>query len=163
MTSQSQPKTDLPETRLLETGPPKTYLIDDDPVRFDLKKAHGWITNDSYWAPGITLATFEKSVRGSLVFGAYDTGGQMVAMARVVTDRATFGLICDVFVDPSVRGAGLGKTLMSHIKSHPDLQGFRRLLLATRDAHTLYAQFGFAPLQGVEKWMEIWNPNVYRP
>ncbi|HEX7758159.1 MAG TPA: GNAT family N-acetyltransferase [Caulobacteraceae bacterium] len=138
------------------------YEIDDNPDRFDLPTAHDWITSDSYWAAGIPLGTFEKAIRGSLVVGAYDTGGQMAAMARVVTDRATFGWVCDVFVEPSRRGAGLGKALMSFIKSHPDLQGFRRLLLATRDAHGLYAQSGFAPLQGAEKWMEIWNPDVYR-
>ena len=82
----------------------------------------------------------------------------MVAMARVVTDRATFGWICDVFVDEAARGQGLGKRLMAYLKAHPDLQGFRRLHLATRDAHGLYSQFGFAPLTGVDRWMEIRGP-----
>ena len=82
----------------------------------------------------------------------------MVAMARVVTDRATFGWICDVFVDEAARGHGLGKRLMAYLKAHPDLQGFRRLHLATRDAHGLYSQFGFVPLTGVDRWMEIRGP-----
>lgn len=138
------------------------YRITDDPALFDIDTAHGWIANDSYWAAGIPRQTFERSVAGSLVIGAYDAAGVMAAMARVVTDRATFGWICDVFVDPSRRGSGLGKSLMAYLKAHPDLQGLRRLHLATRDAHGLYAQFGFGPLTGAEKWMEIRDPDVYR-
>jgi GNAT superfamily N-acetyltransferase len=86
----------------------------------------------------------------------------MAAMARVVTDRATFGWICDVFVDRSCRGEGLAKAIMSYIGAHPDLQGFRRMHLSTRDAHALYARFGFVPLTGVEKWMEVRLPDPYR-
>lgn len=85
----------------------------------------------------------------------------MAAMARVVTDRATFGWICDVFVDPAHRGHGLGKRIMTYLRKHPDLQGFRRLHLATRDAHGLYAQFGFTPLTKVGNWMEIRDADVY--
>lgn len=138
-----------------------SYTISDDPARFDLAKAHGWISRESYWARGIPLATFEKAVRNSLVFGAYAADGSMAAMARVVTDRATFGWICDVFVDGAHRGGGLGKELMAAIRAHPDLQGFRRMHLATRDAHGLYAQFGFVPLTKVENWMEIRDPDPY--
>ena len=86
----------------------------------------------------------------------------MAAMARVVTDRATFGWICDVFVDEAHRGAGLGKAIMAFISDHPDLQGFRRMHLATRDAHGLYAQYGFGPLTAADRWMEIRDPDVYR-
>ena len=139
------------------------YRISDDPTRFDIAKGHAWICEQSYWAPGIPLETFARAVRGSLAIGVYDGEGAMAAMARVVTDRATFGLVCDVFVDPAHRAAGLGKALMAYIRAHPDLQGFRRLMLATRDAHGLYAQYDFEPLQGVEKWMEVWRPDVYRP
>jgi GNAT superfamily N-acetyltransferase len=138
------------------------YALSDDPARFDVARGHGWISGESYWAAGIPLATFEKAVAGSLVVGAYAPDQTMAAMARVVTDRATFGLICDVFVDPGHRAAGLGKALITYLRAHPDLQGFRRTLLATRDAHGLYAQFGFLPLQGVEKWMEVWTPEIYR-
>ena len=138
------------------------YHITDDPTRFDPEKAYGWIAKGSYWAAGIPRATFDKALQNSLVIGAYDPAGSLAAMARVVTDRATFGWICDVFVDPAQRGSGLGKALMQNLKSHPDLQGLRRLHLATRDAHGLYAQFGFGPLTGPEKWMEIRDPDVYR-
>jgi GNAT superfamily N-acetyltransferase len=132
-----------------------SYTISDDPASFDLATAHRWIAEESYWGAGIPRATFEKAVRNSLTFGAYAPSGEMAAMARVVTDRATFGWICDVFVDAGHRGAGLGKRLMAAIAAHPDLQGFRRMHLATRDAHGLYAQFGFVPLTKVENWMEI--------
>lgn len=139
----------------------ESYTISDDPARFDLAKAHGWISGESYWGKGIPLATFEKAVRNSVVFGAYAADGAMVAMARAVTDRATFGWICDVFVDEAHRGAGLGKQLMAALRAHPDLQGFRRMHLATRDAHGLYAQFGFVALTKIENWMEIRNPDPY--
>jgi GNAT superfamily N-acetyltransferase len=138
------------------------WLISDDPARFDLPRAHGWISGESYWAKDIPLVIFEKAVANSLSVGAYASDGVMAAMARVVSDRATFGWICDVFVDDAHRGQGLGKRLMTYLQAHPDLQGFRRLHLATRDAHGLYAQFGFVPLTGADRWMEIRDPEVYR-
>jgi N-acetylglutamate synthase-like GNAT family acetyltransferase len=137
------------------------YTLSDDPARFDLARAHRWISCESYWAEGIPLATLEKACANSLVVGAYGPAG-MAAMARVVTDRATFGWVCDVFVDAGARGEGLGKRLMAYLKAHPDLQGLRRLHLATRDAHDLYRQFGFTELTKVENWMEIRDPDVYR-
>lgn len=139
-----------------------TYEVSDDPARFDLARAHRWISTESYWAEGIPLETFAKSCANSLVVGAYAPDGTMAAMARVVTDRATFGWVCDVFVDAGHRGAGLGKQIMAYLRAHPDLQGFRRLHLATRDAHGLYRQFGFTDLTSVENWMEIRDPDVYR-
>jgi len=139
------------------------FTLSDDPARFDLARAHGWISTQSYWAEGIPMTTFAKACAESLVVGAYAADGAMAAMARVVTDRATFGWICDVFVDETHRAHGLGKRLMTYLKAHPDLQGFRRLHLATRDAHGLYAQFGFTPLSRPESWMEIRDPDVYRP
>ena len=138
------------------------WLISDDPARFDLGRAYGWIATESYWAEGIPLAVFEKALANSLTVGAYAGDGEMAAMARVVTDRATFGWICDVFVDQVHRGQGLGKALMAYLMDHPDLQGFRRLHLATRDAHGLYAGFGFTALTGVDRWMEIRGREVYR-
>jgi GNAT superfamily N-acetyltransferase len=139
-----------------------TYDVSDDPQRFDLQRAHAWIGRESYWAEHIPFETFAKACANSLVVGAYAADGTMAAMARVVTDRATFGWICDVFVDDAHRGAGLGKQLMAYLKAHPDLQGLRRQHLATRDAHGLYAQFGFGPLTKAENWMEIRDPDVYR-
>ena len=137
------------------------YTLSDDPARFDLARAHDWIGSQSYWGQGIPFDTFARACAGSLTVGAFAPDGAMAAMARVVTDRATFGWVCDVFVDPAYRGAGLGKMLMRYIRAHPDLQGFRRLHLATRDAHGLYRQFGFTELTKVENWMEIRDPDVY--
>lgn len=138
------------------------YTLSDAPERFDVTRGHGWISRESYWAQGVPLEVFARSVRGSLTVGAYDRAGEMAAMARVVTDRATFGWICDVFVSADHRGSGLGKAIMRYLSEHPDLQGFRRMHLSTRDAHGLYAQFGFGPLTGVDRWMEIRDPDVYR-
>jgi GNAT superfamily N-acetyltransferase len=138
------------------------FVLSDDPARFDLARAHGWISRESYWAEGIPLETFVKAIANSLVIGAYAADGRMAAMARVVTDRATFGWLCDVFVDEVERGHGLGKRLMSYFKGHPDLQGLRRVHLATRDAHGLYEQFGFSPLSRPETWMEICDRDGYR-
>ena len=145
-----------------ETKSADGYTLSDDLTRFDLARAHNWIAVESYWAEGIPLAVFERAVACSLTVGAYAADGDMAAMARVVTDRATFGWICDVFVARSHRGQGLGKALMAYLMAHPDLQGFRRLHLATRDAHGLYAGYGFTPLTGVDRWMEIRNRDVYR-
>ena len=138
------------------------FRLSDDAARFDLARAHRWISTESYWAEGIPFETFAKACANSLVAGAYAEDGSMAAMARVVTDRATFGWVCDVFVDAAFRGQGLGKRLMTYLKAHPDMQGFRRLRLATRDAHALYAQFGFEPLTGADRWMQIHQPDVYR-
>lgn len=138
------------------------YTISDDPARFDLPRAHRWISEESYWGKQIPYTTFAAAVRGSLTFAAYDADGEMAAMARVVTDRATFGWLCDVFVDEGHRGRGLGKALMAYFKAHPDLQGFRRMHLATADAHGLYRQFGFSELTGADRWMEIKDDAVYR-
>jgi GNAT superfamily N-acetyltransferase len=138
------------------------YLISDDPARFDLERAHDWIGRQSYWAEGIPRATLAKACANSLVIGAYGEDGEMRAMARAVTDRATFAWLCDVFVDEGARGQGLGKVLMGYVKAHPELQGLRRMHLATRDAHGLYAQFGFGPLTKPESWMEIRDRDPYR-
>jgi GNAT superfamily N-acetyltransferase len=138
------------------------YTISDDPTRFDLARAHAWISTGSYWGEGIPFATFAKSCANSLTLGVYRNDDDMIAMARVVTDRATFGWLCDVFVDDACRGLGLGKRIMAYFKAHPDLQGFRRMHLATRDAHGLYEQFGFGPLTAADRWMEIRDLDVYR-
>ena len=138
------------------------FSLSDDPARFDVARGHRWIADESYWAQAIPLDVFEKAILGSLTVGAYAPSSEMAAMARVVTDRATFGWICDVFVGAAWRGQGLGKALMTYLAAHPDLQGLRRLHLATRDAHGLYAGFGFTALTGVDRWMEIRNRDVYR-
>lgn len=139
-----------------------SFTLSDDPARFDLERAHGWIGGESYWAKGIPLETFRRACANSVTIGCYDASGRMVGMARVVTDRATFGWVCDVFVDVAFRGQAIGKRLMAYLKSHPELQDFRRMHLATADAHGLYRQFGFGELTGVDRWMEIRDPDVYR-
>lgn len=145
----------------VETRTDTGYIVSDDPARFDLPLAHRWISEQSYWGKQIPYLTFATAVRNSLTFAAYAPDGAMAAMARVVTDRATFGWLCDVFVDEAHRGQGLGKALMTYLKAHPDLRGLRRLHLATADAHELYRQFGFTELTGVDRWMEIRDPDVY--
>jgi GNAT superfamily N-acetyltransferase len=136
------------------------YVIDTDPARLDVDLIHG-VLAASYWSPGIPKDVVRRAIRGALTFGIYSTGGGQVGFARVVTDRATFAYLADVFVVPGERGCGLGKWLMSVIVEHPDLQGLRRWLLGTRDAHGLYGQFGFTPLRAPERFMERHDPDVY--
>jgi GNAT superfamily N-acetyltransferase len=138
------------------------YVLSDEPERFDVFRAHAWIADQSYWGENIPFETFAKACANSLVVGVYGQDGAMAAMARVVTDRATFGWICDVFVDEAHRGHSIGKQIIAYLKGHPDLQDFRRMHLATRDAHGLYARFGFEPLKGADRWMQIHDPDVYK-
>jgi GNAT superfamily N-acetyltransferase len=111
----------------------------------------------AYWAQGRTREVIERSIDHSLCFGIY-AGERQIGFARVVTDCATFAYLCDVFIDESHRGQGLGKWLMSAVMGHPDLQGLRRWTLATRDAHGLYRQFGWTELKDPGRWMEVYNP-----
>jgi len=128
------------------------YEITTDPSRIDVAAVHGFLT-DSYWAKGIPLAAVERSIQNSLCFGIY-RGREQAGFARVISDRATFAYVADVFVLPAFRGQGLSKWLMQCIMAHPDLQGLRRWSLVTRDAHELYQQFGFRPLTAPDRWME---------
>ena len=118
------------------------------------------VLTSSYWAKGIPLETVQESIENSISFGVYHDQ-QLVGFARVISDRATFAYLADVFILPSHRGRGLSRWLMECIVSHPDLQGLRRWMLATQDAHGLYAKFGFTPLKSPESWMEIHRPDVY--
>jgi len=129
------------------------YLISTDMDRFDLGFIHNFLSNSSYWAQGRDFELVQRSVYNSFSFGLYK-GSQQIGFARVVTDYATFAWIADVFVLDEYRGQGLGKWLIEVIVSHPRLQGFRRWLLATRDAHELYRRFGFTELSDVSRWME---------
>ncbi len=126
--------------------------VSDDPARLDFDVVHGYLTR-SYWSPGIAREAVERAARHSLPFGLYD-GGRQVGYARVVTDRTTFAYLADVFVLEAHRGRGLGVFLVESVLAHPDLQGLRRWLLATRDAHTLYARSGFRALAAPETMME---------
>lgn len=134
------------------------YLISTDPDRLDLDVIHHWISEESYWAPGRSRQTVAASVQTSLNFGIYADDGEMVGAARVVTDFATFGWLCDVFVIDEHRGRGLGKALMAAVADHPELTGLQRIILATADAHQLYARYGFELMANPERWMERTRP-----
>jgi len=123
-----------------------------DPADFDLDWISSALSERSYWAHGRGRSVVERSIANSLGFAAL-MGGRQVGFARVVTDQATFAWICDVFVDESARGLGIGKRLMAAIVADPRLAGLKRMMLATDDAHGLYAKFGFQPLEHPDKWM----------
>jgi GNAT superfamily N-acetyltransferase len=134
------------------------FEISTDPDRQDLAVVHGYLTR-SYWAQGIPLDVVRRSIEGSIPFGVY-RGAEQVGFARIVSDRATFAWLGDVFILETFQGRGLGKWLMECVVSHPELQGLRRWMLATRDAHGLYAQYGFTPVTE-SRFMERRDPNVY--
>jgi GNAT superfamily N-acetyltransferase len=136
--------------------------ITNDRARMDVARIHDYLSNESYWARGIPRERVERSIANSLCFGAFDDGLQ-IGFARVITDYATFAYIADVFVIESHRGRGISKQIMQTIIEHPKLQELRRWLLVTRDAHGLYAQFGFVPLDAPERHMmrlRPWSPSA---
>ncbi|HET8774469.1 MAG TPA: GNAT family N-acetyltransferase [Thermoanaerobaculia bacterium] len=134
--------------------------ISTDRGRMNLDVIHRYLSEESYWAEGIPRGIVERAIEHSLCFGAFEDGAQ-VGFARVVTDCATFAYLADVFVLPSHRGRGIARRIMEAVMSHPDLQGLRRWHLLTRDAHALYAQFGFAPLEAPDRHMAIAVKNPY--
>ncbi|WP_037911944.1 GNAT family N-acetyltransferase [Actinacidiphila yeochonensis] len=130
------------------------YEISTDPARLDVPRVHRWLSTDSYWAAGRTLEKQEAAVAGSLNFGAYEVAtGEQRGYARVVTDHETFAWLCDVYVDREARGRGLGTRLARAVRDHLAPCGVRRVLLATQDAHGVYAKAGFEPLPDPERWM----------
>jgi GNAT superfamily N-acetyltransferase len=135
--------------------------ISDDPSRLDREAVHRFLATQAYWSVGIPRATLDRAIDHSLCFGLYRDGRQ-AGFARVVTDHATYAYLCDVFIDPAVRGAGLGTWLVECVVAHPDLQGLRRFCLMTRDAHPLYARFGFKAMPEPARYMEVHAPDVYR-
>ena len=138
------------------------YIISTDRRKLDLNVIHEYLSKRSYWAAGRPMKRIRRSIRHSLPFGIYQADRQ-VGFGRVVTDYATFAWIADVFVLEEFRGRGLSKWLMEVILSHPDLQGFRRWVLATKDAHELYRKYGFTPLRYPERWMERRDPTTGEP
>lgn len=138
------------------------YAISTDPARLDLGVIHQYLSQDSYWAQNIPMEVVERSVANSFCFGMYHNNQQM-GFARLITDKATFAYLADVFILPEHRGKGLSKWLMAVIHSHPEMQGLRRWLLGTKDAHGLYEQFGWVPLSGdvVPRFMQLHTPDVY--
>jgi GNAT superfamily N-acetyltransferase len=129
--------------------------ISTDRSRLDVDLIHAFLSTEAYWAIGRPRALTERAIAHSLCFGAYADDGAQLAFARLVTDRALFAYLADVFVVPAARGQGLGKLLMAAIMEHEDVRALRRVVLATDDAHGLYAQFGFTPLSDAAAWMGI--------
>jgi GNAT superfamily N-acetyltransferase len=136
------------------------YEISTDQDRLDVDLVFRFLSEESYWSASIPRAVVERSITNSMCFGVYQ-GEAQVGFARIVTDKATFALVADVFILETHRGKGLSKWLMHEVMEHPDLQGLRRLLLLTSDAHSLYAQFGFTAIGDASRFMEVLYPDVY--
>jgi GNAT superfamily N-acetyltransferase len=127
--------------------------VSTDPARLDVERIQRWLSKDAYWSLGRSLEVVARSIEHSLNFGAYDERGEQVGYARVVTDHATFAWLCDVYVDPSARGTGVGKALMERVTAELAPYRLKRVLLATADAHDLYRGFGFEPLADPSRFM----------
>ena len=135
---------------------PDGYEISTDPARLDAPLIHRWLSQDAYWALGRSLEKQDLAIANSLNFGVYATGsGEQVGYARVITDRATFAWLCDVYIDPAARGQGLGTALAAAVRDYLAPYALRRVLLATADAHGVYAKIGFEPLAKPDKWMAL--------
>lgn len=134
--------------------------ISTDPADVDLDVVHGYLSRHSYWSPGIPRAVVARAVANSLCFSAL-RGGRQIGFARVVTDKATFAWLADVFVLPEARGQGVSKALMQAVLAHPALQHLRRFMLSTADTHGLYRQFGFTETARPERYMERYRPDAY--
>lgn len=127
----------------------------------DFQTIYDFITN-SYWAEGIPQETLIKGLQNSLCFAALTEENKTVGFARVITDKATFGYLADVFVLPRYRGQGISRQLMDAVMAHSDLQGLRRFMLATKDAHGLYSKYGFSPVADASMLMQNWQPDIYK-
>ena len=136
------------------------FTISTEKEKLDIDLIHSFL-NRTYWAEGISKEVIRRSIEGSLCFGVFENDKQ-VGFARMITDKATFAYLADVFIIEEFRGRGLSKWLMEIIMSHPDLQGLRRMILVTKDAHGLYKQFGFTSLINVDRWMHILDQDVYK-
>ncbi|MER5859079.1 MULTISPECIES: GNAT family N-acetyltransferase [Streptomyces] len=136
------------------TGLPEGYEFSADPARVDVDRVHRWLSTDAYWAIGRSREKHRRAMESSLNFGVYATAsGEQVAYARVVTDRALFAWLADVYVDPAVRGKGVGTAFVGRVRDQLEPYGLRRILLATQDAQEVYRKLGFRPLDRPEQWM----------
>ena len=141
--------------------PMNAYEVSTDRQRLDVAAIHAFLTQ-SYWSPNVPRETVETAIRNSMVVGAY-SGALQVGFARAITDCATFAYFADVYVLEAHRGHGIALRMMTALRALPELQGLRRMLLATRDAHELYTKIGFRPLAAPHSFMERHNPNAYAP
>jgi GNAT superfamily N-acetyltransferase len=137
------------------------YTLSDDPTRLDLEAMHAYL-RQAYWSEGIPLEVLTRAVRDSLCVGAYDACQAQIGLTRCISDYATFCYLCDVYVLEAHRRRGLARAMMEVVVGHPRLQGLRRWMLVTRDAHPLYREFGFTPLGQPERHMERRVLDVYR-
>lgn len=148
----------------MDNQPPESVFISTDRSLLDLDVIHGFLRT-SYWAKNIPRELVRKAMEHSLCFGVYvlRAGGPpaQIGFARIISDYATFAYLCDVFILPGHRGQALSKALVEEIREHPDLQGLRRWMLVTADAHGLYEQFGFSVVAHPERHMEIHHPGIY--
>ena len=138
------------------------YRISTDKGLLQLARIHRFLSEEAYWCLGVPAALVERAMINSLCFGVYAADGVQIGYARVVSDYATFAWLCDVYIEQDYRGQGLSKKLMECVLAHPDLQGLRRLCLATKDAHTLYEKYGFKPTETPQNWLEIKDNDIYR-
>ena len=139
------------------------YFISTDPAKLNIDVIHRYLSEESYWAAGIPYEVVKRSIEHSFCFGVYHHN-QQIGFARLVTDKATFAYLADVFILPQHRGKGLSKWLVATIHANPELQGLRRWMLGTKDAHGLYQQFGWEPLpeELYQRFMQRHNPDVYK-
>ena len=139
------------------------FLFSTDKGKLNIRYVHQYLAEQSYWAKNVPLEIVRESIEHSIAIGIYDIDQNLkqVGFGRVVTDRATFGYLADVFVDEAYRGRNLSKELMSFIMEWNEVKKFRRFILATRDAHTLYEKYGFKPLKSPDRFMEVHQPEVY--
>ena len=137
------------------------FTITTDQKDFDFERLFQYLSKESYWAEGIPMSVLKKAISNSMSFALFFKKEQ-IGFARVITDYSTFGYLADVFIIHEYRGQGLSRWLMDYILAYPELQGFRRWLLATRDAHGLYAKYGFTPLSKPDRMMEITRPDIYK-
>jgi GNAT superfamily N-acetyltransferase len=151
----------MPPEAMSALAIPDGYVISDDKDRLDLRVIHEFIAQSSYWAKGMPLPLMMRAIHNSLCWGVYTDKAQ-VGFARVITDRATFAYLSDVFIVQEHRGKGLSKALVATILAHPDLQGLRRWMLVTADAQGLYEPFGFKVAPQPDRYMEIHRPDIYQ-
>jgi len=136
------------------------YVVSSNSDEMDLTRIHSNISK-SYWSSGVPIETLKVAIENSLCFGVFTLGRVQVGFGRMVTDYATFAYLADVYIEEAHQGKGLSKWLMKEIHDHPSLQGLRRILLATKDAHGLYKKFGYTELDNPSVFMEKWDRNVY--
>ena len=142
------------------------FIISTDKNKLDIEYIHSFLSQ-SYWSPGVDIQVVKRAMEGSLCFGMYDINkentdaGRQIGYARMITDKATFAYLADVFIDENYQRQGLGKWLVEMILAHPELQGLRRILLATKDAHNLYKKCGFTSINNPERYM-VYNPAMYK-